>query len=50
MPNFLITPLLIAVKAAFWAPVGMVLLPALDAIKVVFDALVVIAKHSFTNH
>lgn len=36
-------PLLIAVRAAYWAPVGLLLLPARDAWCVVCDSLRVLA-------
>lgn len=36
-------PLLIAVRAVYWAPVGLVLLPARDAWGVVLDSLRVVA-------
>jgi hypothetical protein len=35
----------VAVKAAYWAPVGLVVLPARDAAAVVRDSLAVIAQH-----
>jgi hypothetical protein len=37
-------PLVIALRAAYWAPVGLVLMPACDAARVVRDSLAVIAR------
>jgi hypothetical protein len=37
-------PLIIALRASYWAPVGLVLMPACDAARVVRDSLAVIAR------
>lgn len=39
-------PLGIALRAAYWAPVGLVLLPARDAWRVLRDSLAVIGAHT----
>jgi hypothetical protein len=38
-------PLVIALKAAYWTPVGLVVLPARDAVRVVRDSFGVIGRH-----
>jgi hypothetical protein len=38
-------PLVVALKAAYWTPVGLVVLPARDALRVVCDSLAVIGRH-----
>jgi hypothetical protein len=38
-------PLVIALKAAYWTPVGLVMLPARDAARVVCDSFGVIGRH-----
>jgi hypothetical protein len=40
------TPLIVAVRAAYWAPVGLVWLPACDAWRVVRDSLAVVGAHA----
>ena len=37
-------PLVIALRATYWAPVGLVLMPACDAARVVRASLAVIAR------
>lgn len=37
--KYLKTPLVLALRAAYWAPVGLVWLPARDAARVVCDSL-----------
>ena len=37
-------PLVVALRATYWAPVGLVLMPARDAVRVVRDSLDVIAR------
>jgi hypothetical protein len=37
-------PLVVALRASYWAPVGLVLMPACDAVRVVRDSLAVIAR------
>jgi hypothetical protein len=38
-------PLVIALNAVYWTPVGLVVLPARDAVRVVRDSLGVIGRH-----
>jgi hypothetical protein len=38
-------PFMVALRASYWAPVGLVLLPACDAARVVRDSLGVIGRH-----
>lgn len=38
-------PFVVALKAAYWTPVGLVVLPAWDAARVVCDSLAVIGRH-----
>ena len=38
-------PLVVAIKAAYWTPVGLVVLPAWDAARVVCGSLAVIGRH-----
>jgi hypothetical protein len=40
-------PLVVALKATYWVPVGLFVLPAVDALRVVHDSLVVIVRHTF---
>ena len=37
-------PLAVALRATYWAPVGLVLMPACDAVRVVRDSLAVVAR------
>lgn len=37
-------PLVVALRATYWAPVGLVLMPACDVARVVRDSLAVIAR------
>jgi hypothetical protein len=37
-------PLVFALRATYWAPVGLVLMPACDAVRVVRDSLALIAR------
>ncbi|MEP7283488.1 MAG: hypothetical protein ABI696_16030 [Rubrivivax sp.] len=40
------TPLVVAVKATYWVPVGLIVLPAIDALRVVHDSLAVVVRHA----
>lgn len=38
-------PIVVALRAAYWVPMGLVLLPARDAARVLRDSLGVIGRH-----
>ncbi len=40
------TPLLVALRAAYWVPMGLVLLPARDAAVVLGESLATLARHA----
>jgi hypothetical protein len=42
--NLIKRPLVVALRASYWAPVGLVLMPACDAVRVVSDSLAVVAR------
>jgi hypothetical protein len=38
-------PLVVAVRATYWVPMGLLLFPARDAVRVVCDSLAVVGRH-----